>query len=129
MINNLVTVIRTLTILPIPGKDTMNFPSCLPYFPFGGALIAVFTLVFFHFAQLLPDIPLLPGLITAGAIILVTGALHIDGLADVADGFAGGKDKARILEIFKDPRLGTFGVTVLVIDVFIKVIMYTWYNE
>ncbi|SLN26838.1 Cobalamin synthase [Pseudoruegeria aquimaris] len=46
--------------------------------------------------------------------IAVTGALHEDGLADVADGFWGGWDRARRLEIMKDSRIGAYGVLALV---------------
>ncbi|SFU69034.1 cobalamin-5'-phosphate synthase [Aliiroseovarius crassostreae] len=42
--------------------------------------------------------------------ILITGALHEDGLADCADGFWGGYDRVRRLEIMKDSRIGAYGV-------------------
>ena len=44
-----------------------------------------------------------------GASAILTGALHEDGLADVADGFGGGRDAAAKLEIMRDSRLGTYG--------------------
>jgi adenosylcobinamide-GDP ribazoletransferase len=45
----------------------------------------------------------------------VTGALHEDGLADVADGFGGGGDRARKMEILRDSRIGSYGVVALVL--------------
>lgn len=48
--------------------------------------------------------------------IMVTGALHEDGLADVADGFWGGYERARRLEIMKDSRIGAYGVIALVLS-------------
>lgn len=42
--------------------------------------------------------------------MLMTGALHEDGLTDFFDGFGGGTDRRRILEIMKDSRIGTYGV-------------------
>ena len=42
--------------------------------------------------------------------LLITGALHEDGLADFLDGFGGGGDRARILAIMKDSHIGTYGV-------------------
>lgn len=42
--------------------------------------------------------------------LLVTGALHEDGLTDFIDGFGGGTDRQRILEIMKDSRIGTYGM-------------------
>ncbi len=44
------------------------------------------------------------------ARLLLTGALHEDGLADFCDGFGGGNDRQRILDIMKDSRIGTYGV-------------------
>ena len=67
----------------------------------------------------------LPTLLTASfaviALILVTGAMHEDGLADVADAFGGGRSIEHKLEIMKDPRLGSFGVTALVMILFVRV--------
>ena len=52
--------------------------------------------------------------------ILITGAFHEDGFADVCDGFGGGWKKQRILEIMKDSRIGAYGVIGLVLLLFIK---------
>lgn len=46
--------------------------------------------------------------------LLVTGALHEDGLADFFDGFGGGTDRQRILTIMKDSHIGTYGVIALI---------------
>lgn len=53
--------------------------------------------------------------IALAATALATGALHEDGLADVADGFGGGRDRERKLAIMKDSRIGTYGVLALVL--------------
>lgn len=55
------------------------------------------------------------GLLALGAAALLTGAMHEDGLADVADGFGGGWSRERKLEIMKDSRIGSFGVVALVV--------------
>ena len=47
--------------------------------------------------------------------LLLTGALHEDGLADFCDGFGGGKDRQRILDIMKDSHIGTYGVIGLIL--------------
>ncbi|PKQ69280.1 adenosylcobinamide-GDP ribazoletransferase [Raineya orbicola] len=54
-------------------------------------------------------------LISLAVGILVTGAFHEDGLADTFDGFGGGWNKEKILEIMKDSRIGTFGVIALLV--------------
>ena len=47
--------------------------------------------------------------------VLLTGALHEDGLADFADGLGGGRDQERILAIMRDSRIGTYGVLALIL--------------
>jgi adenosylcobinamide-GDP ribazoletransferase len=64
--------------------------------------------------------PSIAGLIAVAATILLTGALHEDGLADTADGFGGGGDRARKLEIMRDPRSGAYGTAALVLSVAIR---------
>lgn len=67
-----------------------------------------------------------PAGVTAGIILIIsmiiTGAMHEDGLADCADGFWGGWDRARRLEIMKDSNIGTYGVLALVMLVVLR-----WY--
>ncbi|MCK0143810.1 adenosylcobinamide-GDP ribazoletransferase [Aliiroseovarius sp. F20344] len=53
--------------------------------------------------------------------VMVTGALHEDGLADVADGFWGGFDRARRLEIMKDSRIGAYGVIALILSLGLRI--------
>ncbi|HJS84166.1 MAG TPA: adenosylcobinamide-GDP ribazoletransferase [Acetobacteraceae bacterium] len=53
---------------------------------------------------------------TLAAGILVTGALHEDGLADTADGFGGGNTPGRKLEIMRDSRIGTYGALALMLS-------------
>ncbi|MDM0067906.1 adenosylcobinamide-GDP ribazoletransferase [Variovorax sp. J31P207] len=57
------------------------------------------------------------------ATVLMTGAFHEDGLADVADGLGGSADRARALEIMKDSRIGAFGAIALVLALGLKVLL------
>jgi adenosylcobinamide-GDP ribazoletransferase len=59
--------------------------------------------------------PLGCALLALGAAALLTGAMHEDGLADVADGFGGGWTRERKLEIMKDSRVGSYGVTAVIV--------------
>ncbi|MEZ5776851.1 MAG: adenosylcobinamide-GDP ribazoletransferase [Paracoccaceae bacterium] len=59
--------------------------------------------------------PVMSALLALSAMVLATGGLHEDGLADVADGFGGGRDRARKLEIMRDSRIGSYGVIALVL--------------
>ncbi len=76
-----------------------------------GAVVAG-VLILSHMLHL-PD--LFCGLIALGAGLLVTGAFHEDGLADVADGFGGGATHEERLAIMRDSRIGAFGTLALVI--------------
>lgn len=63
-------------------------------------------------------LPPLPSALVAVAFgILLTGALHEDGLADCADGFGGGFDPAAKLTIMKDSRIGSYGGLALILSV------------
>lgn len=70
---------------------------------------------------LFPDSPFLIVFISLLVSILITGAFHEDGLADVADGLGGSLERDRALEIMKDSRLGTFGTLALILILGIKV--------
>jgi adenosylcobinamide-GDP ribazoletransferase len=61
--------------------------------------------------------PLLAALMATAAMVLVTGALHEDGLADCADGFGGGRNRDRKLEIMRDSAIGTYGVLALILSI------------
>lgn len=65
--------------------------------------------------------PILAAGLTVAATVLVTGGLHEDGLADLADGFGGGRDKARKLEIMRDSRIGSYGTLALILVLGLRV--------
>ena len=78
------------------------------YFALTGLLLAGLLIGLYTFlSPFLPSSVVVVLLMTAS--VLLTGALHEDGLADVADAFGGGQDKAHKLAIMKDSRLGTYG--------------------
>jgi adenosylcobinamide-GDP ribazoletransferase len=113
------TAVAFLTRLPMPhpqGAMPPNFVRAHRMFPVVGALIgaAIGLLCLALRATGLPD--LASGALALGAGMLLTGGLHEDGLADVADGFGGGRDTAAKLEIMRDSRLGTFGALALLVS-------------
>src|SRR5687768_15775709 len=59
--------------------------------------------------------------IAIAALLLVTGALHEDGLADTADALGGAQDRDRLFAILKDSRLGTYGVLALCLSMFVRI--------
>ena len=64
--------------------------------------------------------PLVCGLIAVASQVLITGALHEDGLADVADGFGGGDEVDDKLRIMRDSRLGTYGVLAIIFSIILR---------
>jgi adenosylcobinamide-GDP ribazoletransferase len=71
--------------------------------------------------------PHLPALLVALFIVLfttlLTGGLHEDGLADVADAFGGGKNRQQVLEIMKDSRIGSYGALAIVFSIAGRVLL------
>lgn len=85
----------------------------------GGVAAAVAWLLLLH----LPAnafAPFVAVVFSTIATVLLTGALHEDGLADVADGLGGSQDRRRALEIMKDSRIGAFGAIALVLALLAK---------
>ncbi len=60
------------------------------------------------------------GVLALATGIILTGAMHEDGLADCADGFWGGWDRTRRLAIMKDSQIGTYGVIALILSLFLR---------
>ena len=96
------------------GFGEVNFADALWAAPVAGAVVGVAAGTAFAIAAWLGLPPTLAALVALAAAILVTGSLHEDGVADIADGFGGGNTRERKLEIMKDSRNGTFGVVALV---------------
>ncbi|MFB9263731.1 adenosylcobinamide-GDP ribazoletransferase [Bradyrhizobium erythrophlei] len=108
-----------LTRLPMPhpeGARPENFVRAHRMFPLVGAFIgaAVGLLCLLLRAIGVPD--LAAAALALGGGVVLTGALHEDGLADIADGFGGGRAAAAKLEIMRDSRLGTYGALILLVS-------------
>lgn len=118
----LITAIRTLTILPVPGREAEHPADSLYYFSLVGGIIgAVVLLVVWVVAGLLNWTA---GAAFAGVLVLVwlTRALHLDGLSDTIDACLGAGTRARRLEIMKDPRIGAFGAAAVVLALLCKIV-------
>lgn len=99
---------------------TPDFRQGARVFPAVGALIGVAGGVVLLVATWLGVPALVAAALAIGAILLVTGGLHEDGLADMADSF-GGATTERKLEIMDDSRVGTYGAVALVFSVLLRV--------
>jgi adenosylcobinamide-GDP ribazoletransferase len=91
------------------------------YFPVVGAVVGGLSALALLAAHAVWRSGPLPALLSLAVSLVVSGALHEDGLADAADGFGGGRSPEHRLAIMKDPRLGTYGVLVLGVALALKV--------
>ena len=113
-----------LTRLPVPQRfDSQHRPlaETARAFPLCGAIVGVISGLMLLVAQGFGMPSLVCAILAVLTGVMVTGALHEDGLADVADGFGAGGSTERKLEIMRDSRIGVYGVLTLVFVVLLKV--------
>jgi len=116
------TAVMFFTRCPVPrwvghGENELN--AAARYFPWVGLGVGLWAALWTGLAAMFLPLPLavLLGLL---ATLWGTGAFHEDGLADTVDGFGGGYTRARILEIMRDSRIGSFGAAALILALGLK---------
>jgi len=106
--------VQFMTRLPVDrwvGYDPTAMPRCVVFFPAVGAAIGLAGGVAYLLAGSFPHtIAVLFAMLVP---VLLTGALHEDGLADAADGLCGHAPVERALEIMRDSRIGSYGAVAL----------------
>jgi len=120
---SLAAAIAFLTRIPIPARfrfGAEDVGRSARWFPLVGLLIGG---VYVAMLRLLgPVFP--PGVVAVLIVLLealLTGALHMDGLADTADGFGGGHTREDVLRIMRDHAIGSYGAIALILLVALKV--------
>jgi adenosylcobinamide-GDP ribazoletransferase len=104
-----------LTVIPVAtAEDPSGERLGRAYFPAVGALLGLVAGVCLALVAAVTT-PLLAALAATSVLAVLTGALHLDGVADAADGLFGGGDVARRLEVMRDPRVGSFGLVAVVL--------------
>jgi len=117
----MLAALQFLTRIPIRLRREPSLERTVAWFPLAGALIgAVVGGVAAGLWHLSP--PLVAGAVAVTVGLLVTGAFHEDGLADVADAFGGGWTVERRLEILKDSRHGTYGVAAMCASIAVRIV-------
>lgn len=113
--------VQFLTRVPIRTPHAVPHHRVVPWFPVTGLLIGALT---GGVAAGMNELAPTPVAATLGVIVglLVTGAFHEDGLADIADAFGGGWTVERRLEILKDSRHGTYGVAALCSSIVVRAV-------
>ncbi len=102
--------LRFFTRLPTPawvGHSQEQLNHAARYFPLVGVIVGAIGAAVTELAVLALPIGVAV-LLGMAATVLVTGGFHEDGFADACDGFGGGWDKARVLAIMKDSRIGSY---------------------
>lgn len=109
---NLRAAIQFITILPVGRSDHFDAMGMIRWFPVVGLLLGAGLA---GFDQVVGRLWSPPAVAVLDVIFLaaVTGAFHLDGLADTADGLCSHRSKEQTLEIMKDSRIGAMGVVVL----------------
>jgi adenosylcobinamide-GDP ribazoletransferase len=122
--NEIVVAVQFLTRIPMPpiAFEADSLSRATKFFPLvglvvGSGAVLLQKLLLFHLSR-----PLV-ALIVLIYLVLVTGCLHEDGLADTADGFGGGRSKEQILAILKDSRIGSYGATALLLSLLARYLL------
>lgn len=116
--------ISFLTILPVIDRRPASeetVAASFAWFPIVGFLIGLALagedwILAHFFAQVIRSVLIIISL------TIVTGAVHLDGLADTADALGAGRDRDRALDILRDSRVGTFGASAIFFDLTLKVL-------
>ncbi|NVM23046.1 MAG: adenosylcobinamide-GDP ribazoletransferase [Desulfobacterales bacterium] len=116
---NLLAALQFLTILPMGKPEDFPGHRMVPYFPvvgiIVGLLLALIDTVLRHIFPLG-----IASLIDVLFLAAITGALHLDGLADTADGLFSHRPSEQVLKIMKDSRIGAMGLLALIFVLAIK---------
>lgn len=118
----LLAAMRFLTILPIPGAwgtAEEDLALSVPFFPLVGLLLGgVAAAIAWGVSLFAP--PMLAAALLVMVLLGFSGCLHLDGLADTADGFLSSRSREQILEIMRDSRTGAMGVMAIVCVLLLK---------
>ena len=123
-----VACLRFYSRLPIPPLPferqpfaMLDFDRAIIMLPLAGGLIGGIGGLALAMANALHLPPPIAAILGLAALVLATGAMHEDGLADTADGFGGGGTVARKLDIMRDSRIGSYGGVALVLSLLLRV--------
>jgi adenosylcobinamide-GDP ribazoletransferase len=116
-----------LTIIPV-AKHAETAPTDLArsmaFYPVVGLLLGGILWVFWKgLSGLLPSS--VSDWLLIALLVILTGGLHLDGLADTADGLWGGRDREQALKIMRDEQIGSFGVIALILVLVAKYLALT----
>jgi adenosylcobinamide-GDP ribazoletransferase len=122
--NEIVVAFQFLTRIPMPSIafEADSLSRATKFFPLVGLVVGSGAVLLQKLLLFRMSRPLV-SLIVLIYLVLITGCLHEDGLADTADGFGGGRTKDQILAILKDSRIGSYGATALVLSLLARYLL------
>ena len=122
MLQDLAAAFGLLTRLPFGrlAPDGTDYARAVWAYPVAGAAVGLLGAIAYALCARIGLPPAIAAFWTLAAMVLITGALHEDGLADTADGLGGGRTPQRRLEIMRDSRIGSFGALALMFSLLIR---------
>jgi adenosylcobinamide-GDP ribazoletransferase len=117
--DHLKSALQFLTLLPLGKSETFDTQGMTPYFPLAGIIVGVLVSIFDKIALLFWPLPAVAAMDVV-FLALLTGAFHLDGLGDAADGMLGHRPREKALEIMKDSRIGAMGLMAIFCCLLIK---------
>jgi adenosylcobinamide-GDP ribazoletransferase len=121
-VKSLLAAIQFLTIVPFKSQNSgKHLPSATAWFPVVGLLLGLaLTGINLILGSLSLD-TLIVNTALVIMLIIMTGGLHLDGLADTSDAILSGKSREAMLGIMRDPHIGTMGVLSLISAILLKI--------
>jgi adenosylcobinamide-GDP ribazoletransferase len=120
-IRSLRAAVSFLTVVPVAAPDgSAGDRLGRAYFPAVGAAVGALAAMVFFFVSAIAT-PLLAAPAAVAVLVALTGALHVDGLADSVDGLLGARDREKRLEVMRDPHLGSYAVAAVVVVLVLQV--------
>jgi adenosylcobinamide-GDP ribazoletransferase len=116
---NFISAVQFLTILPVSKSKIFDPDRMVQYFPVVGLLLGLILALFDRLFLKLWSEPVV-AILDVICLVLLTGAFHLDGLGDTADGLLGHRTKQSALAIMKDSRIGVMGLVAIICGLSLK---------
>jgi adenosylcobinamide-GDP ribazoletransferase len=116
---NLIAAMQFITVLPMGKYGKFNPEKMIPFFPVVGIILGLMVALLDQIFLSLWSKPV-ASLLDVLFLIIITGAFHLDGLGDTADGLYGHRTKEKALSIMKDSRIGAMGIIAIICGLSVK---------
>ena len=116
---NFIAALQFMTVLPLGKVESFDPPKMVQWFPLVGVLLGLLLALFDAVVIRLWTAPV-AALLDVILLAVLTGAFHLDGLGDTADGLLSPSSRDKALEIMKDSRIGTMGLIAILFGLALK---------